>query len=132
MELDRRNWENITNIIKETAEGVGQKKVSKQRNHNIPKVQELSEKQKKIRIHMSSMTDPHIVMHLRKSRNKILKEIKQASKEEREKRIDKVVENIEKSSHNDNMMFKAVKNLQREKKENLYVHNTKGEVCHRG
>ena len=35
LELGRRNWENITNIIKETAEEeVGKKEVSKQRNHN--------------------------------------------------------------------------------------------------
>ena len=98
--LENRSWENITKVIKEAAEKeFGKKSLSK---------------------------NPGKTKELRKSRNKTIKEIKSSLKDEREKQIDKVVENIEKSTHNDNMMFKAVKDLQKGKRENLFVHNNKG------
>ena len=125
--LDNKNWESITNVVKKAAEqhiGFVKDNISKHEYSEV--IEELSNKQKLVRLEINTTTDITILSQLKSKRNKILKEIKYQQKLIRDTNIDRMVEDID-NAQNDRKMYKAVKVLNRPtRKANDYIHDKDG------
>ena len=113
------------NIMKAANETVG--KCARLKNGRVSNaaVEELSEKQKKLRIQISDIDNAEKVEKLRSERNSILKEIQRINNEEKEKELDEKISEIEKMKDSA-MMFKSVREIGRKRLENPFVHDEKG------
>ena len=94
---------------------------------SCPIIEKLSEKQKKIRLDISCDKDPKSILHKKKERNIILKEIKSQQTLNAEIEIDKLATEIE-ASTDSQKTFKATKlilNINK-KKSAIVIHNQEG------
>ena len=82
-------WKRITNSCKETAKEVIGKKEKKASNCTSEEIQQLSEKQKKLRDDAESMKDKSKRQELKKERNQTLNRIKAIVKEHESNKLDK-------------------------------------------
>ena len=97
------------------------------RRHNNIKVQALSEKQKMINNQANSTTDDEQRRELKRSRNKVMKEIHAELTREKTDRIEKELAEIETAKDDSNRMFKAIKSMNRMKpKTPLVVEDEEG------
>ena len=83
-------------IMKAANETAGKCTRLKNGRRSNPAVEELSEKQKKIRVQISNTVNVERVIKLRSERNNILKEIQRINNEEKEKELEEKVSEIEK------------------------------------
>ena len=118
----QENWNNMQKGMKEAAEKkVGHsRKVGNTYDVYDEDIQELSNRQKKIRIEIDNTKEPDKKKELKAERNKIQHQISRKVQEIREKEIDMKIEDIENSSDT-SKMFKAVGTLYRQKYENPKV-----------
>ena len=112
----QERWTNIAETCVKAAEEVVGRKQSEKKSGN-KEIEELSEKQKSIRNDMNATGKEK----LHKQRNKVLKEIHSKLKEEEEKKIREMVEEIEKYKDDSSKMFQAIKQLQRRKEKKKVV-----------
>lgn len=89
------------------------------------KIEQLSKKQKDIRIQIENSNNLSKIIKLRKKRNKILKEIQDKQKEVRNRNADNIIEQIDKVQ-NDRKMYSAIKILNMKERENNFVFDGKG------
>ena len=85
----------------------------------------MSEKQKDLRLRMMNEENAEKVQQLRAERKSILKSMTKEIKQIKEREIDEIVEEIEKTK-DDAKMFKATKKLERKPFENPIVHDKEG------
>ena len=88
-------------------------------------VEELSSQQKKLRLEMNNNTNPEKHNKLKQQRKRLLKEIQQRIKTIKEKEIDEILEEVDKTK-DDARMFKAVRKLNLKRYENPFVTNEQG------
>ena len=119
-------WDEISVLCKMTAEEViGYTRKEKKGSVKDKEIEMLSIEQKNIRMKMINTTDTEKLRSLRESRKKILKNMKMKLKTVREKEVDDLVNEVEKSK-DDARMFRAVKNIKRKNFENPVVHDKDG------
>ena len=119
----QNRWNEITKATKNAAETVlGFKK--KQTKNTDPRIQTLSNQQKKLKIDIESSNKKSRRIELRKERNKKLSEIHQILKKIENDKINKKCETIERHPDDSNKMFEVVKELQREKPKISLMINT--------
>ena len=114
-------WESVKSVIIETAEKeVGRIKTSRNIANYSEKVEILSRKRKELRLRIENTVEVEKNRKLRQERNKLSKKIKARLRKDHENRIDKVVEEIEKTK-DDTRMFSAIKSLKKNGKENVFL-----------
>ena len=116
----QERWTNIAETCVKAAEEVVGRKQSEKKSGN-KEIEELSQKQKSIRNDMNATNTKKGKEKLHKQRNKALKEIHSKLKEEEEKKIREMVEEIEKYKDDSRKMFQAIKQLQRRKEKKKVV-----------
>ncbi|XP_065071803.1 uncharacterized protein LOC135696359 [Rhopilema esculentum] len=126
----QENWNNIQKGMKEAAEKkVGYpRKVGNTYEVYDGDIQELSNRQKKIRIEIDNTKEPVKKKELKAERNRIQHQISHKVQEIREKEIDMKIEDIENSS-DISKMFKAVGTLYRQRYENPKVEGDEGRLA---
>ena len=131
VKLDERiekleKWEEISEACLITAEEVlGFEEKGDEGKVKDEKITELSRKQKELRLKMMNEKGPDKLEKMRKERKGTLKETVRRVKEIREKEIDEICEEIDKTK-DDARMFKAAKKIQRKPFENPIVHDKEG------
>ena len=115
-------WKHIQEACLEAAkETLGYKKANGKKD--IPEIQALSDKQKKIGADINSIkNNKEKRKSLTKERNKIMKEIKKRIKEEDNKEIEETIKEIENSKDDSRRMYKALNKLKAtEPRKNILV-----------
>ena len=121
------SWEEINEVCDNTAAetlGYVEKEGKKGEIYN-EEIKIMSQQQKDIRLRMSSEKDTKQLQQLREERSKIQRTMTKEIKLIREKEVDEIVEEIEKTK-DDARMFKAVKKIDRKSFENPVVHDKDG------
>ena len=116
--------EKITNVAEET---LGFKKSHKQRKTFYPEIEELSNRQKQIRLQISNTNDAHKLQNLKTRRNLILHQIENRLNELKSAELDRMADNIEEFKDNIKM-FKALKQMNRKPYETPTVHDANGKM----
>ena len=93
-------------------------------------VEELSRKQKDLRLRIELCNDPNQVTDLKTQRKECLKELTRTLKNHREKELEEIVKEID-NARDDVKMFKAVRHQKRKRYENPIVHNAEGKAVTR-
>ena len=123
---DVKTWDELRDVIQEVAEEVvGYSEVQKKGEVKNEEIKRLSNQQKDVRMKMGNAKEAEELKRLRECRKRLMKELQQKLKIEREKEIDAMVKEIEQTK-DDVKMFKAVKNLKRKEFENPTVHDKEG------
>ena len=122
----QERWNNIIESTKSAAiETVGYK--SRKHITNNKKVQNLSDNQKKLLKEINSTNCRIKKADLKRKRNKVMREIHKAIKEEKNKKLTDIMAPIEKRTNQPDQMYKAIKQLKRMKpKSNLLIKTEKG------
>jgi exonuclease III len=118
----QQKWDVVSNNIISVAErilGMKQKPSQRKRTHD-PEIAKLSEKQKNIRLDITKTSDAERVKELRHQRNRVLKEIKQRTLENKEKELNEMASEVNKM-HDHTQIFKSVKAMKRKPFENPYI-----------
>ena len=119
-------WKQIAEVMNETALSVLGKK-PKHRYNVSEEIAQLSEKQKSIRLNIENCLDENRRQRLRRERNEIMREIHQKMKKHEEKRIESKLRDIESSKNDSSRMFRAIKEIQRNKpKPSLLIKTVNG------
>ena len=121
-------WNQLKDKIIESAEkSVGFCERNKQTNGRTsnPAVEELSQKQKHLRIRISNSKNIEKVTRLKSRRNKIMIEIKNINNIEKEKELDEKISAIEEMKDSAKM-FRAVREINRKPYENPFIHDNNG------
>ena len=105
-------------------------KISKNLKHTNNTVNELSQKQHKLRLDIESSKCTTKILELRKERNRIKKEIKKELKSQKEAEQLKSIEDIEANKNDSRRMFQAVRVLNKKQDNTILVENSKGEIIH--
>ena len=109
----QEKWNMIVDANKEAAtEVLGEKK---RRRDDYAEVARLSEEQRKIHHKINSTKCAIERKELKKKRNNKMKEIHRELGKQKEKKIEREIEEIERSKDDSNRMYKAMKNIQRMK-----------------
>ena len=125
---DQQKWDDAVKTIVNCGEEIlgTQRKVNKNHGRNYDKeIEELSVKQKELRLRISSSKSPKKIKKMKHQRNVILKQIHKKVLQNREAELDEIVKSIE-SLQDENKMFKATKLMNRKSFENPFVHDEKG------
>ena len=125
---NERDWNKTKTILIKAAEDtVGRIKKSHQGNIYNREIEELSVKQKDLRLQINQCNDNDKKATLKYKRNTILREIKQQLKKTDDEKIDNIINEIESYHTNDARMFKAVKHLKKPKeKTDSFIHDKEG------
>ena len=117
------DWDTVKNCIVETAtETIGYNKLHRnKRPHNL-EIEQMSSKQKDLRIQISNCNNIDKVKEMKTERNQLLHKIKRKLIEQKEKDLDNKIKEMKDTCN----MFKAVNLLKIKKFENPYVHNENG------
>ena len=120
------DWDIVKNCIVETAiQTIGYNKIHpNKRPHNL-EIEQMSRKQKDLRIQISNCNNIDKAKEMKTERNQIMHRIKRKLIELKEKDLDNKVNEINEMKDS-SKMFKAVNMLKRKKFENPYVHDEKG------
>ena len=122
----QQQWDAITSTCIEIAGNTIKRNKNAKKSEN-PRIQQLSENQKKIRQDINANTNNESRVELRKKRNQELKEIHKLLAKEETDRIESLTEDIENSKDDSTRMYKAVRALQATKqKKKLIVEGEKG------
>ncbi len=122
----QEQWDAITSTCISIA-GKTIKKAKNEKKSENPRIQELSENQKKIRQDINACKDKQKREDLRKQRNRELKEIHKLLAEEETNKVESLTEEIEKSKDDSTRMYKAIRAMQTTKrKKKLIVQGDKG------
>ena len=118
------DWSTIKEIIINSAQNhLGHvKKVGPNQRTHDQDIQELSEKQKQLRLNLSRCHDVIEYKAMKKERNKILHEIKQRLKQNEEQELNQKVNHLD-QIEDASKMYKSVKMLQQKSFTNPYVHD---------
>ena len=122
--------ESLSSIINNLLTAANQTlpEVPKHRKLFCPIIQELSDKQKKIRLEISNSTNPETILSKRRERNKLLKDIKKQQKDNTNSEIDKLAEEINTTSDSQRMYKAAELIFKRKQKNTITVHNKNGHI----
>ena len=119
-------WDNIKEKITKTAEEViGYKNMEKNKRPENNEVEQLSKRQKELRLKISECDDAERRIEMKTERNKKLHQIKQILINDKEKQLDQKVKEINEAK-DATKMFKCVRELSRKKNENPFVHDEQG------
>lgn len=118
------DWKAIKEIITNSAQKhLGHaKKVGPNRRTHDQDIQEMSEKQKQLRLNLSRCHDVTEYKAMKKERNKILHEIKQRLEQDKEQELYQKVSQLD-QIEDASKMYKSVKILQQKSFANPYVHD---------
>ena len=124
---DTSVWKNIEESITNAAtEAVGfTKKIRNNRAYN-PQVEQLSIRQKQLRLQISNTNDVVKAKELKQERNNILHNIANILNEEKNRELDQMATNIDANYHNNTKMYQAVKLLKRKPIQNPFIHDKNG------
>ena len=116
----------MKNIIKEKARSIlGYNETKKMHAVRNDEVEKMSKEQKNLRLEIENCKDQTKRQELKSRRKIILKNITKKIKEIKEKEIEEVLREVEKTKDS-GKMFKAVKQLHRKKFENPFIHDENG------
>eukprot|EP00794_Sanderia_malayensis_P021165 gene21165-23243_t len=123
-ECKSNDWRTIKEIIKNSGQNhLGQfKKIGPNQRTHDQEIQELSEKQKQLRLNLSRCHDVTEYKAMKKERNKILHEIKQKLKQNKEQELNLKVSQLDQID-DASKMYKSVKMLQQKSFANPYVYD---------
>jgi len=107
-------WSELIKICQETSKDVLGFKKKKQKNCNLI-IEELSRKQKKLRLQMNSNLNKAEKIKLKSERNKIMHEIQYKLKEERNKQETNKIKTIENAKDDSSKMFQAMRIINKDK-----------------
>ena len=126
---NNKKWKNISEIIYQTAKSeLGTVKSKTKRRSNNNQIEQLSNKQKEIKIKIENSNNPKAIERMKSERNKIMKEIKNIQRKIRNEEIDNSLKEIE-EAQNDYKMFKAIKFIRDPKtKQRQIVHDEEGKI----
>ena len=123
---NNQKWENLKDIMKTSAEEtVGYVKRLRKDEMEDQQIEEMSKKQKKLRVEKENSKDTSKVKILKKERKSILKKITTRMKNLREEKIKNIINEVE-SAKDDTRMFKAVKELYLKRKKINFVQDEEG------
>ena len=124
-ENNQERWNNIKEVLSQTAKDVLGIKTNNNKYHPDPHLQQLSEKQKNIKLQINNQ--PHNINNdaLRKQRNNILTKIHNIVKSKNNSKIDKQLEEIERTKNDSTRMFTAIKHIQKMTPKQPLLINTK-------
>ena len=105
----QEQWNNIVEANHKSAQEILGRR--KKRQEDSQKVQELSDKQKKIYQQINSISEEEKKKELRQERNKVMKETHSELGKIAERKIEREISEIEEARDNSNRMYKAVKNI---------------------
>ena len=121
----QEQWNNIVEANHRSAQEILGKR--KKIQEDSQKVQELSDKQKKIYQQINSLSEEEKKKELRQERNKVMKEIHRELGRIAERKIEREIREIEEARDDSNRMYKAVKNIRRMKgKEAIIIQHEGG------
>ena len=115
----------ITNIINDAARKTLPTVEGPPRCIPCPKIKELSEEQKRLRLLISNCDNQNKKADLKHQRNKIQHQIRHCALENASKRIDKIAEDIE-TTPVGHKTFKAIKVMQRGQRKPIVIHDEQG------
>lgn len=122
-------WNQITKVLKETAKNVlGTKHPL--RRYQSKKVQELSEKQKKIRNDIEATRSKQKRNKLKKERNSLLHQIQKELQKEETNKLNEKIQEIESFKEDSNRMYQVMKQLQSQNKQKIQVQSEDGITVH--
>ena len=116
-------WDLLKSIIKNAAESqVGYKKEKNSKCVRDPEIERMSKEQKDLRLQLEKCQNHDQIKKIRKSRNKILKQISHKTKDAKEKPAQDLVGEIE-NAKDDTKMYKATKVLYIKHQRVQFVHD---------
>ena len=120
-------YEHFIHTIKTTRNEILPKQMPGRKSPYCPILQRLSEKQKQIRLNISSCQDEKTKQKWKAERNKIMHEIKTQSLKNHRKKIDDMATEIE-TAPDSIKMYKAVKTIKQKRKDTLIITDDDGKV----
>jgi hypothetical protein len=129
VESEQEQWDKIVKACHEASEEVlgHEEKRENQRIGNDEEIKKLSREQKELRMNINAAKTKEERQMMQRKRNDKLREIHNMIKQKEEKRLIKNIEDIENSKDDSNRMYKAIRNINRQKpKESLLVEKENG------
>lgn len=127
---NQEHWSSISTLLIEASEKFKPKKTKNHKTDN-EEIKTLSEQQKELRLQIESVENEDQKQKLKTIRNSVLHSIKRIQQEEKLQHITNIVEEINNSKDDSRRMFRAVKETNRKKSNNIIVKNKKGEYITR-
>ena len=116
-------WNKLKEIIVESAEAnIGYEKKGKNRQVTNKQLENMSEKQKNLRLIIQNSNDPEKIHQLKRERKSILKNMNKKVKEINERKAEEIIKEVE-MIKDDNRMFKAIKMLYTKHSKIQFVHD---------
>ena len=123
----QHHWDSICKICLDSAEKLQPPKHKNKPSNPI--IEQLSNKQKNIRVKIEQSTDREQIRELKKERNSILKSIHVITKNAEADKLLENIKEIENSKDDSRRMFKAIQVINKKSNTNIVVCNSEGEIA---